>query len=278
MMHVLGQRLLQTALTGAMLLLVSDPASAAPPSPPLGYHWVPIQNLSDEFNGAQLDRSKWEPFHARGWLGRPPSRFEPQNISVSGGHLILRTTSLVDDLSNIANPSKDIWIGAACVSSINPVASFGYYEVRMRASKLTTTSSFWMKGTQDEIDVVESAGANEQRAKDWSPHSTHASTHFFTKNPDRDKSTTSTIKIRRSASEWHVYGAWWKDEKTVVFFIDGKEVSEQNTAADFKEHLYLYFDTEAFFRNGIPSLAELRNTDKNGMQIDWVHSFLLVRG
>jgi len=51
--------------------------------------WVLDSSLSDEFNGAALDLSRWLP-GIDGWAGRPPALFVPENISEGNGKLSLR--------------------------------------------------------------------------------------------------------------------------------------------------------------------------------------------
>jgi hypothetical protein len=120
--------------------------------------WQPIPELSDEFGRKRLDESKWLDYHPY-WKGREPSRFDPANVSVSGGVLRLRSVPLVDDLAAVADPEQDVWVGAAYVASTKPVASYGYYEARFKASALSMTLSFWFQGKYSEIDVVEQMGA-----------------------------------------------------------------------------------------------------------------------
>ena len=52
------------------------PASS-PPSAPAGYRWQPVRGLSDEFEGARLDASKWQASHPY-WTGRPPQPIQHQ--------------------------------------------------------------------------------------------------------------------------------------------------------------------------------------------------------
>ena len=69
-----------------------------------------------------LDMTKWTNTHPY-WTGRAPSQFFTTNVLVANGKLILRQHSLVTNLSQVANPNSNIWIGSACVSLQN---SAGY--------------------------------------------------------------------------------------------------------------------------------------------------------
>src|SRR5208282_6375208 len=72
--------------------------AGSPPSAPAGYRWQAVPELSDEFEGAGLDASKWLPYQPY-WEGRPPSRFASNNVAVREGQLELRSTALVTNLS-----------------------------------------------------------------------------------------------------------------------------------------------------------------------------------
>ena len=82
-----------------MLLMLSSTegsTSVVPPmSPPMslplnlpGYMLIP--ELSDEFDGATLNTSKWSTDReVLGWAGRAPGLFDPANVIVAGGSLQL---------------------------------------------------------------------------------------------------------------------------------------------------------------------------------------------
>jgi hypothetical protein len=40
--------------------------------------------------------------------------------------------------------------------------------------------------------------------------------------------------------------------------------------------MYLFFDTEVFTWNGLPSVAALKDPAKNRMSVDWVRAWKLV--
>jgi hypothetical protein len=252
------------------------------PATPEGYEWKFNPALSDEFNGPALDTSKWNADHAF-WVGRVPSRFEKNNVSVADGNLLLRSTPQVDDLSQVKNPQKDVWIAAACLASNKPIASYGFYEARIQASNLAMTSSFWFQGPTpysvdhtSEIDVVEEMGdpviKPEQRLLMMS------NSHFFFNRGASDLGTPSSWKMPTGAAEgYHVYGVWWKDAHTAIFFHDGQQVGQVTFKGDFTEPMSLYFDTEAFTWDGLPTIESLRDEKKNTMRVDWVRSWTLEK-
>ena len=265
-------------LTAALTLVPTGMPAQNKPSPPpapTGYQWQAVAGLSDEFNGAALDDSKWLPYLTY-WKGRPPSRFEPKNVSVADGMLKLRSTPLVENLSEVKNPEKDIWVASACVSSKKPSASVGYYEARIKASKLSMTSSFWFQGKYSEIDVVEQLGDPIKNADD--KNFMLMNTHSFKNGWDKDEATPARWKMPSAAADaFHVYGMWWKDKDTIWFYHDGQKVAEVKTRCEFLEPMFLFFDTEVFTWSGLPTIESLKDPKRNTMEVDWVRSWTLVK-
>jgi beta-glucanase (GH16 family) len=73
-----------------VIVPVSDPQNSQ--------GWVANPTFTDEFNGSALDSTKWQPqMDTSYWVGRAPSQFDPQNVSVSGGllHLLMVHQNLV---------------------------------------------------------------------------------------------------------------------------------------------------------------------------------------
>ena len=250
-------------------------ATGSPPPAPDGFTWQAIPELSDEFNGGVLDENKWMPKHAY-WNGRAPSVHDPANVSVKDGMLRLRNTTKVTTLDNIKDPQKDVWVQAACVSSRGPIASYGYYAVRLKASKICMTSSFWFQGKYSEIDVVEQLGVSLKNP--GNSLLMLMNTHYFIDGWEKDKATPKSWRMPTGSAEtFHVYGVWWKDENTVWMYHDGQKVAELTPGGPFKEPQYLFFDTEVFTWEGLPTIESLRDPARNTMLVDWVRGWKLVR-
>ena len=273
------QRLITVALAlllpaGGCLLQTRRPMSFRP-KPPEGYVWLLNDGLSDEFDEPKLDGKKWFPLHPY-WGGRLPSQFISDNVTMDHGHLILRSTARprieTDGVAKIGGIS----VNAACLSSAEASASYGYYEARFRASRLSMSSSFWMQGKYSEIDIAEQMGAPLKSPEE--AYYLHANTHFFKDSWKNDKNTRIKWRMPRGAADVdHTYGAWWKDEDTVWFYCDGKEVAKIKTGGKFLEPMYLFFDTEVFVDAGLPTDKSLKDALSNGMSVGWVRAWKLVR-
>jgi beta-glucanase (GH16 family) len=154
--------------------LVAAEARTSQPAPPLGY--VPIPELSDEFEGATLDASKWST--SVGWVGRKPGLFDPQNVVVSDGKLQLwarqarRNDSWPEGFDNFTT---------AAVHSVARVRE-GLFEVRWRSGSSGISSSWWFHQSTvadgwTEIDVFETTGVANGKLNNASQLPSHV--HIF---------------------------------------------------------------------------------------------------
>eukprot|EP00756_Hemistasia_phaeocysticola_P002541 Hpha_TRINITY_DN1173_c0_g1::TRINITY_DN1173_c0_g1_i1::g.113225::m.113225 len=140
-------------------------AVAVPPRLP-GYKL--IEALSDEFDGAALDTSKWtaDPLKT-GWRGRQPGLFDERNVVVSNGTLQLWARSAT---RNDSWPAGYDNYTTAMVRSVATVKE-GYFEIRWRSGNSGISSSWWFHrndghGTWTEIDVFETTGAPNPQNKE----------------------------------------------------------------------------------------------------------------
>lgn len=263
----------------AILLLAACAAvhavepGAQPPAPPDGQRWVATPELSDEFSGPALDQRRWMPRHAY-WKGREPSRFNEDNVAVADGMLRLRSTADPAALAAARDPEKDVWVHAACISSQGALAHYGFYAARIRASRLSMTSSFWFQGKFSEIDVVEQFGASQRYPEKG--RQMLANTHYFRDGWAKDKVTPHAWDMPTGAADaFHVYGMWWKGPRTIWLYHDGSKVGEMVPPADFDEKQFMFFDTEVFTWHGLPTVASLNDPLGNTMLVDWVRSWRL---
>jgi beta-glucanase (GH16 family) len=273
---VLGIALVAALAVAADAVPAAGPVESALPPAPAGSHWEAIPKLSDEFNGTTLDPEKWQPIQPY-WKGREPSHFDPANVDVKDGRLELHSTTKVDSLVGIADPQKDVWVQSACVSSKAPTASYGYYEARVKASKLSMTSSFWFQGKYSEIDVVEEIGDPTNEKSQPESQLMLMNTHYFQGGWKADKATPARWKMPSGAADdYHVYGVWWKDKDTLWFYHDGQKVAEMKPGGEFLEPMWMFFDTEVFTWYGLPTIESLKDPARNTMSVDWVRSWKLV--
>ncbi|GEM_PF-5789526 len=250
------------------ILFISFVSYAQPDASP-EKHWVKVEELTDEFEGSELDDSKWLNYHPY-WAGRPPSTFKRENVSVSGGFLKLKST--------VANyDQQGNWVHSACVSSKTKAMKPGYYsEARIKCPTLSMTGAYWFQGSYSEIDVIENFGAPTAPA--FAGHETHMKTnlHYYKDGWENDVSTPWEGDILEPACNetFFTYGVWWKDAETVIFYLDGKEVHTSKTGGPFNENMYMFFDMETFtWGVGLPTIESLEDSTKNIQYVDWVRTY-----
>ena len=144
--------------------------------PPPGY--VAIPELSDEFDGAALDRSKWSTDRkVVGWSGKKPGLFDPSNVVVRDGMLQLFA------MPGTRNESWPAGFDNYTTSAVHSLARVreGFFEVRWRSGSSGISSSWWLHQTTSdawtEIDVFETTGATNGHLSNASNLPSHI--HIF---------------------------------------------------------------------------------------------------
>lgn len=258
---------------------------AGPPKSPKGYKWVENKMFSDEFNKGSLDTTKWydrSPY----WVnGRPPATFRAYAVSVKDGYLQIKNSVLEGD--------DKYTIAGGAVASKSKEAYFGYYEVRMKASSLSMSSTFWLKnkpGRDDcpyeqlELDIVEAVG-KQKKGFDFRNYMKSNSHIFHTDCSGQKivKSNGGQCEISPAANEdFHVYGCWWIDENTLKFYHNGKYKFTVNPSKHFREKpfnrpMYMHMVTETYNWETPPTVEELNDDTINTTYYDWVRSYKLVK-
>lgn len=225
--------------------------ASAHAGPPDGSDWIPIPELTDEFDGTTLDTTKWHD-HNPTWPGRKPGFFAKSNVSVQGGKLHLRT--MAEELPNL--PEGYHTFTTAAVQS-KALVKYGYFEIKCRPMRSKASSAFWFYHATDaiwtEIDVFEICGEGEK----WQ-NRFHMNAHVF-RSPKTKRHIQSPDVWKAPfplAEEDHVYALEW-DEKTLRWHVDGKVVREIPNR-HWHQPLSLNFDSETmpdWF--GLPDKATL---------------------
>jgi hypothetical protein len=237
-----------------------------PPTAPSGKKWVAVPELTDEFNAAAFDFGKWLDYHPY-WSGRN-SVFTKANVSVTGSNLKL----VLNKPGNTAL--------AACVTSKNKSMKKGMYsEARTKCPSLSATGAFWFQGSYSEIDVIENFGQPTGAGMYNNRFNMKTNLHYFPNGwPNDQKTQYDYVGVNPAVDEaYHTYGVWWKDSRTFVWFLDGREVHTSIAKGDFNEDMYMFFDMEIFdWGIGFPTEASLDDPTKNAQYVDWVHTYKLV--
>ena len=273
-------------LTASILLAVlcGLPSSASLPAPPDGFVWEPNEAFSDEFDGTKLDDKKWHNHHPR-WKGRPPARFMPESVAVEDGALQI-SNSVLDP------PQGEFTIVGGAVVSKSAEAHYGYYEVRMKASRISMSSTFWFSNqgketnggsTSQELDVQEAVGAGKLHPE--RKYFMKSNAHYWYREGGEKTSnaTPGDARITPASGEaFHVYGAWWVDANTIKFYHNDqyKFTIHPSTKFDdtpFDRPMQMNMVTETYDWETPPTPDELGDDSINTTYYDWVRSYVLVK-
>ncbi len=138
------------------------------------------------------------------------------------------------------------------------------------------TSAFWFQGKYSEIDVIENIGCASEPNSVWINDTMMMNAHYYKGGWKNDRATPTRWKMPGPATDYHVYGVWWKDKNTIWFYHNGAKVAEISVGGPFEERQYMFFDTEVFAWHGWPTRASLLDSTRNTMRVDWVRAWRLV--
>ncbi|RED95946.1 HYR domain-containing protein [Marinoscillum furvescens] len=260
---------------------------------PEGKKWVLVENLSDEFDGPELDGSKWhndpatDPF---GWYGRPPALFDPENVAVADGNL--RVTVLEYDQPKTAK-GKSWTHGGAILRSREKAVPGQFYECRMQANATVMSSTFWIAFTQNcnngpkrklELDIQECVGRVHEGTHSWAQKwdaTYHSNTWRHARSCDVAESESAPKKKdleEKNHSRFFVYGCWWKSPTEILFYLDGEYVYTITPPTDFDLEGHITMAIETYDWNPIDenNILKTGSEDKRTTKYDWVRTWKLV--
>jgi beta-glucanase (GH16 family) len=272
----------------AQVYPVSDPLNSGA--------WIFNEKLSDEFDGTQLDKTKWWILGENGdyrskWKGRAPGQFAAHNVRIENGNLIL--SSKWEPNYNFAPEKNDgVYYGGTSASAdkSKPITQacimsetffrYGYMEIKCKAADAPVTSSFWTTGYHSEIDMTENFGKRPIGNPNNKPEDLERKyrTNMISWDPDKDQNynpwKVEDVLDVRVASDYFVYGFEW-DRDYIKTYFNGKLIRyttrQQLELNDQWRHQYpqeLWLDTEVFYWYGLPSLADLETPAE--YKIDYV--------
>ncbi len=268
--------------------------SSGPPKPPVGKRWVLNPDFSDEFNGSELDKTKWLDHHPT-WKGRAPGLFLPSQVSVKDGYLQLKGGKMEKD-TMVGNQNFNIK-GAAVVSK--KTALFGYYECRVKAAATTMSTTFWFSGGggigpkgcdryHQEWDIQECIGREGEFKGKYFASGMHSNAHYWYTECNGKRHDYRAAQVRYednevASKEFHTYGGWWRDEISASYYYDNREPKHQRffdsiTKAPMDKPMFmrLVHETYPFPWIALPTDEELADDTKNTVYYDWVRGYKLI--
>ncbi|OWW24095.1 beta-porphyranase D [Zobellia sp. OII3] len=305
---ILKQAILTLVLVNASLFAQDPPKTYSstdketrqgPPKPPMGKRWVLNPDFSDEFNGTELDTTKWLDHHPT-WIGRAPGLFMSSQVSVGDGFLKMEGKKLEKD-TIVHAYGKDITFNIAGAAVVSKKATkFGYYECRVKAAATTMSTTFWFsssnnfKGPKDcdryglEWDIHESIGREGDFNGSYFASGMHSNAHFWYtdcngKKYDHRAPQVKFEDAKLTSEDFNVYGGWWRDESTASYYYNNRPPKHQKFYDKVKKkpfdqpmYMRLVNETYPFPWIELPNAEELSDPSKNTVYYDWVRAYRLV--
>lgn len=212
--------ILASISVGLLILLCIDASHAQQPYPNKP-GWVLHRDHSDEFDGTQLDKDKWEtdipPWGTWTW--------SPSNVLLKDGKLVLKMT-FEPHLRN----GQMLYYKSGIVRSKASPRRYGYFEISARSPKRDSgvAPAFWaFKATPlawTEIDFVElTQHHGNPRRVDFNTHVFREATRH-NKPPLREP--RSWQASWHPSSNYHVYACEW-DPSYLKWYVDGVLVAHR---------------------------------------------------
>lgn len=248
-LSVLSLSLLITSVKAA------DPADQLP-SPPAGTTWKLI--WQDEFDGDQLDTTKWYiPEHPRrdGW-------WSAKAVALDGeGHLVISTLK-----------DGPRYLDACVCTQDRFEHTYGYYVARMRLQREPGHwSAFWLYNSSvgqvgdagrdgTEIDIMETPWREDriQHALHWDGYD------------EAHRYVTHAVDVPGVMEGWHTFALWWKPDE-YVFYIDGQETWRTDAGGVCQVPLYIMLSDEI---GDLGTIAKAKLPDR--FLVDYVRVYDLI--
>lgn len=254
-----------------------------------GVEWKPVIEMTDEFNGRRVDEDKWQ-IEPKGngwnWIGRVPGLFLADNVAVDDGKLKV-TVSKLDGPETING--KEFLYQGAIVRSHHAGEPGWFFECKMKANATEMSSTFWLmtKGhtiKKLEMDIQECVGTISDNADPWVNgwdrifHSNLI--HRQNQHNPEPLQIQKGIKLEKeNHKRFYTYGAWWKSEREVLFYLDGEHVYTLVPEVDWDVPAYIQMAIETYDWNPVPergSMVERGSLEERQTQYEWVRTWRAV--
>ena len=239
-------------MAGVVAIAGVLPTLSALADTPSTSRWEPLWDISDEFNGSDLDLKKWENFN-RFYPGKKPGVYSPENVRVRNG--MLELWAQATSAQNRQSGYTVAYVGGKQMSR------YGYFEVRAKPMPARINSAFWLyrwtpTGTY-EVDVFEVFATSPGHEKTM-----HTNAHAYHGDPklesdqNRQSDPFGWQAPEPLGAGFHTYGLEW-NENELRFYFDNQLVrTKPNT--DWHEAMSVRFTTETHPDwGGMPTRGEL---------------------
>lgn len=266
-----------------ILLFFALNGFAQPSLPDTGYRWVLNQELSDEFEGDELDLEKWKNTDPNRWIGRTPGLFMAEAVSMGEGKMRM-TCDIFDEPKEVKGQTWTHQGGH--VISQKQVKPGSFIECKMKANKTFMSTTFWLinysnEGTGcdrrvTELDVHESIGYPENHAKTQQMGSNTHSRGIPSECSEIEAGSRGNHAQApgKLYDHYYTYGVWWKGPRELLFYLNGEYKYTINPVADFDIDLYIKLVCETYNWSPAPADGGMTGTwEERTTFYDWVRTY-----
>lgn len=200
------------------------------PSLPAGKSWQLVWH--DEFEGNQIDTSKWEIYGD--WQRRDGYWVKEDSFLDGKGHLVIRTKKAGDRYTSGAIATKgkfEVKYGYLVCRCTHPQQPGLWAAFWMFGSGVTRVGDEGRDGT--EIDIIEMPYRDGRLTSNL---------HWDGYGKDH-KHAGTTFRMPEVLQGFHTYGLWWKPDE-YVFDVDGKETWRTTAGGVCQSPLYIKLTVE----------------------------------
>lgn len=210
---------------------------------------------SDEFDGEELDSTKWKPLYTANGntLVRKGGYWNADMISVKDGNLHISTVNYPDGYKG--NGLAGWYTGAITTRDIYE-QTYGYFEIRCILPKgYGVWSAFWLNSlTMSNVDStgIDGAEIDIYESAYYPAHMVSSNVHIdgYEKDLKSQGSRTMLLSANNPYEEYNTYGLEWnKDE--YIFYINGEEVTRSDFGGASQAPEYLIASVEVGGANGV---------------------------
>lgn len=182
----------------------------------------------DEFNGTELDRSKWVTYFTYSadgsdqcpgcrYTGGSNSTYRDEHVKIGDGKLTLDVVARTNTWYDVTVEHEAGMIHSIGTAKFN----YGRFEIRCKIpSSAGLWPAFWGFGGDTEIDVFEICGEKPR----WMKSSVH---HWGKPRA----SNTGKHKAQDLSKDFHDYAVEWEPEE-IRFYLDGQQVHARSRLVD----------------------------------------------
>lgn len=222
----------------------------------------------DDFSSNTIDSNKWG--YELGYVrNNETQRYTNTNAEVNDGVLALR--GLKDSSGN--------WTSSSIISKGHFAFMYGKIEARVKLCNLNGAfGAFWTLGDSFEFGYKEN-GSPDTLGEWWAYCGEFDIVEFYNK-----KLTCGTFFNQREESgrvwydnyttgDWHIFAMEWKTDGTLIFSIDGNELSRTNATDNRAFHIphYILLNQAIGASGGTPDSSTTEITQ----YVDWVKYYPL---